>query len=620
MLGAFRSMLKGPGKWVFAGVTLVAFLLVGDFNLDNFRAADAVRVGDQGFSVQEVDRAFVRRLRVAQTQGGPAITREEAVEAGLLDATVQELATRAVINAEAERLGLTATAPMIQRSVRESGVFDDPVSGEFSAARLQQGLQANNVSPSEFQDEMRENIVRDQIVSAVSTPSRAPASLVEYLLLRAGERRAVRTAVLGIEAAPEPTDEALRAYYEENAGDYAVPERRTYRVLRLDASTLGEPEVDEAELEQLYASRQGQLGEPERRAFAQAIYPSAEAAQAARARVEAGESLAAVARADGASFTEQPAAARSAVLDEGVAEAVFAAEAPGLVGPVEGTFGTVLAEITEIVPGTRVTYEEAREGLLAEFREGLLRDRVFEAVETVEDTLDEGADLAEAAREAGAGALTTYGPVDADLFGPDGAVPDVPGAAHRTAFTLEEGEQSDAVPLEDGGYAYVLLDRIESARARPFEDVAAAVRTDYARRAAGDAVSAAVERFRASVEAGTTFEAAAALAGSDVQETVVAASAPDPSLPPALLRDLFDARPGAIVSVPVPGQDRALVAVVDEISFTENPAAAGLLNSYRDQLGQALTQELTNTYLDALLREAGVTRNEELLARQFRDG
>ena len=623
MLAAFRSMLKGPGKWVFAGVTLVAFLLVGDFNLDNFRAADAVRVGDQGYSVREVDRAFARRLRTAQQEGGRAITREEAVEGGLLDATVQELATRGAINAEAERLGLTATNEMIQRSLRESGVFDDPLTGEFSAARLQQGLQANNVSPSEFREEMRENIVRDQIIRALGTPSRAPEDLVGYLILRTGERRAIRTAVIGAGDAPEPTEEALRTYYAENQDAYAVPERRTYRVLRIDETTLGEPDIDEADLEQLYASRQGQMGEPERRAYAQAIYPDAASAEAARARVEAGASLAEVAAADGASLTRSDAVTRGAILDPAVGEAVFAAEAPGVVGPVEGTFGTVLAELIEIVPGTQVPYEEAREGLLAEFREEVMRERVFEAVEAIEDALDEGMDLEEAAREAGLDGLRSYGPVDADLFTDEGAISDVPGPAHRRAFVLEEGEQSDAVALDGsggGGYAYVVLDRIEPSRARPFEDVEAELRVDYARQATGDALAAAVDRFRASVEAGTSFEDAASLAGSAVQETVIAARAPDPSLPPAFLQDVFSARPGAIVSATAAGQDQALVAIIDEVSFAEDPAAAGLVAAYRDRLGQNVTQELVNTYLDALLREEGVTRNEELLNRQFRDG
>ena len=624
MLAAFRSMLKGPGKWVFAGVTLVAFLLVGDFNLDGFRAADAVRVGDRGYSVQEVDRAFVGRLREVQAQSGRAVTRAEAVEAGLLDATVRDLATRAAITTEGERLGLTATNGMIQRSLRESGVFDDPVTGEFSAARLQQGLQANGVSAAEFREDLRDDLVRQQIIAALDTPSRAPEDMVRYLVLRSAERRAVRTALLSAEAAPEPTEEALRAYLAENEDAYAIPERRVYRVLRIDESTLGAPELDEADLEQLYASRQGQLGEPERRAYVQALYPDAQSAAAARARIEAGETLEQVAAADGAPVTRSDAVPQAAVLDPALGEALFAAEAPGLVGPVEGTFGTVLAEVAEIVPGTRVTFEEARDDLAAELRAEVLRDRVFEAVETVEDTLDEGAGLEDAAREAGLGALRAYGPVDADLFTAEGGISDAPGAAHRTAFALGEGEQSDAVALDasegQGGYVYVLLDRIDPARPRAFEDVEAELRADYAREAARDALDAAISRFRASVEAGTSFEDAASLAGSAVQESVISARAPDPALPPDFLRDVFDARPGAVVSATPPGQDQALVAIVDEVSYEDDPSAAGLVAAFRDQLGQTVNQELVSTYLDALLREQGVTRNEELLAREFRDG
>ena len=620
MLAAFRNMLKGPGKWVFVVVTLAAFLLVGDFNFDRFGATDAVRIGERGYTVQDVDRAFVRRLRQVQAEAGQGVTRQEAIDQGLLDATINDLTVRAVFETEADRLGLTATDAMIQRALRESGVFDDPLTGEFSTARLQQALSQSQVSPSEFREEVRQDIVRDQIVRALATPERAPEDLIRKLLLRVGERRAVRTAVVTAEDAPAPDEDALRSYYAANAEDYRVPERRSFRLVRIDETTLGAPEVSEEDLRALYDSRQGTLGEPERRAYRQARFASTEDAEVARGLIAAGGDFAEVATNAGASVSASEPVTRESLLDEAVADALFAAEGEGLAGVVDGVFGPVLLEVTEVVPGTRVSFEDAREDLTADFRAEILRDEVFEAVETIENTLDEGATLEEAAAEAGLGAPQTIGPVAANRFTAEGEIADVPVEAIRAAFALEEGEESDAVPLPDGGYAYVILDRIDPSVTQPFEEVADAVRADYDVRAADDALAAAIDSFRASVEAGTSFEDAASLAGSDVQERTIAARAPDPSLPPQLLRDLFDARLGAIVAAPVPNENRALVAIIDEVSFAEDPAAESFVGPYRDQVGQQVSEELVNSYLEALRQEAGVTRNDALLSRQFDDG
>ncbi|WP_036767272.1 peptidylprolyl isomerase [Parvularcula oceani] len=621
MISSFRSLLEGPGKWVVVVLLVLAFAFFGVPQLDNFRSQDALRVGDEAYSAREVEAEFSRALRQVQAQNERAVTRSEAIEAGLLEQTIEGLVTRALIGEAADALGLVATDEMVQRYLRDQDAFANPQTGEFDAQVLQLILQQNQMTPAQFREEVREDIVRGQLVEAVGTNARAPRALVDYLLLRQNEEREVRLARLPAEAAPEADEAALQSFYAENAARYRSPETRSFRALIVSEEALMEGiDVPEDEVRALYDARAAYLGEPETRSYRQAVFPDAEAAEAARERIAAGGDFAAIARELGASVTVAEDRTEGGIVDDAVAEAVFSAEAPGLQGPVQGLVGPVLAEVTQITPGTQVSFEEAREDLAAELRAEEARTLLLDTVEAVEIARDSGATLEEAAEAAGLPAPESYGPVDRDLFTPEGAIEDVPGAVARTAFTLSEGDESEAVELDQPGYAFVALDRVTPAATRPFEAVEAEVRADYAEEAQRTALTRAVAGFEERLEAGESFEAAAEAAGAEVETRTVSAADGESGLPPAFLPELFSARLGTLVTEPQPQGNEALVAMVDEIRFGSDPRAAALATSYRGQLGQELSQELVQRYLQALQAEEGVRRNEAVIQQQFSDG
>ena len=614
MITWFRDLLAGPFKWVFLGLVVVAFAAFGDFDLSRFAAQDGLRVGDRAYTGAEIDREFTRRFSVQQRED-PSLTKTAAAQGGLLEQTLADLRVRALVEQEASRLGLTATDEMVQRYLRESGAFDD-ANGEFSPRLVQLGLQNNGITPSQFREDLRSDIVRTQLVTALGVPSRAPEDLVALLLLRAGENRSLRTAIVTAEDAPPPTDDQLRSFYAANAGDYTAPELRTYRALLIDEQAVADRvAVPDEEVRQAFEAARARLNEPERRTFRQALFADEAQAQAAADRVAGGEPLRVVAADLGATSTRSEDAAQRDILDEAVAAAVFAPEAPGVVGPVRGTFGTVVAEVEAITPGTDVAFEDVAEELRAERRAELVRSELFAAIEEVESAFDEGASLAEAAQAAGLPGPRTYGPVDANLFTPDGAVETAPGAVHRMAFTLAEGEESDAIPLDGGGYAFVILDEVRPAAARPFEAVADRVASDYAASEREAALTAATDAFRARVAAGEAFETVAAEIGSDVAEVTVSAQRPDPDVPTTRMRAIFDAPIGGVVAEAAPEGGQAIVAIVDDVTFEGQPGADALLGGYRDQVGGQVTGELLEAYIAALEAEYGVERDDAVIAQ-----
>lgn len=614
MITWFRDLLAGPFKWVFLGLVVVAFAAFGDFDLSRFTAQDALKVGERGYTGPEIDRVFTRRFSTLQQQD-PSLTKAGAASSGLLEQVVTELQVQALFSEEADRLGLTATDDMVQQYLRDSGAFNGP-DGEFSPRLVELVIQQNRITPTEFRDDLRAEIVRDQLVSALAVPSRAPASLTELLILRAGEQRSVLTATVNAAAAPDPTDDEIRSYYAANAEAYSAPEVRTYRALIVDAAAVEDRvDVTEADVRQYFEAERARLAEPERRTYRQALFPTAEAAQAAADRVSAGEPLRAVAEEVGASTTRAADATKADILDQAVAAAIFEKPEPGVVGPVEGTFGSVVAEVETITPGRDIAFEEVEDDLRERRRGEVVRQQLFAAVEEVEVAFDEGSSLAEAAAAAGLSAPRQFGPVDADLFTPEGAIEAVPGAVHRTAFSLSEGDESEAVTLDDGGYAFVVVDSVRPAETRPFETVADRVRTDFLADRASGALQAAMADFQAAVAGGQTFEEAAAAIGSDVGSATISARRPDPAIPQSMLLSVFEAEMGDVVAEAAPTGDTGVVAMVQSVSFEAIPNLDALIGDYRDQIGEQMTGELLNAYVAALEGEFGVERNDAVIAQ-----
>jgi len=137
------------------------------------------------------------------------------------------------------------------------------------------------------------------------------------------------------------------------------------------------------------------------------VYPTAEAAAAARAKLDAGTSF------------EDLVAERNLTLadidlgdvskaDLGAAgEAVFALEGPGVVGPMQSDLGPALFRMNAVLPAQETPFDEARTALASEMQTDAARRAIADKVEAVDDLLAGGASLEDVAKEQGLILATT---------------------------------------------------------------------------------------------------------------------------------------------------------------------------------------------------------------------
>ncbi|MEL6872262.1 MAG: peptidylprolyl isomerase, partial [Pseudomonadota bacterium] len=424
MLKIFRSALEGPLKWVFVALIIAAFGVFGVPSLDNFGNTSALTIEGRRISALDVQREVASQMRQIQAEN-PGISQEQAMAAGLGQQVVNVLTVRALIEAEADRLGVTAPDTVIRRYIEQLPDLQNPETGNFDPQRLGLVLQQLRLSTRGFGDLIGGELVRQQIVDALSSGGTVSNELTRYLLLRQFEERDIRFTTLTLDdAAAEPSEEDIAAYYEENIANYQSPEYRVYSVVTItEADVADEITVSEEDIRRLFDVRVGAVEASETRSVNQ-FRVSGDAVTEVEELLAQGQTFAAVAEAVGAQVSTLADQQQTDFIAEAFGEAVFAAESGAIIGPVDTPFGALFGEVVAINRAEGPVFEDEREALEAELRSEIAEDLLVDLVDRFEIARDEGASIAEAADQVGLIARTTQ-PADAELFTRFGSIANI---------------------------------------------------------------------------------------------------------------------------------------------------------------------------------------------------
>lgn len=627
MLRQIRGALKGVVSIFVVALLVLAFAAWGVPEIRQLSRSYAVRVGDEGFTALEVQKEFDRFLtnRRLATQG--EFDREQAIAAGAHEQIVQSMATRSALDQEAHRMGLVMPRATVTRFLQDSEQFKNPRTGKFDSEVLTGILREYNYGVREFEDRLQSDLLRNQLISALAAGSTAPKPLIDALVLRETEQRAISYVTVTDEVAgpaAAPTPEALRKFHKEQAAQFMAPEYRTFTAVVLKSADFAEGALSEADLRKLYEASRSKYETPERRTIHQLTFDEEAEAKAAAAALKSGRPFESLADEQGKSLAEATLvdADKDDILDPKVADAAFSASQAGaVVGPIKGVFGHTVAQVASITPAAIRSFEEVRAELEQSASAADAKKRLFETIDEIENARDTGAALAEAARQAGAAAIE-YGPVDSYSFGKGGEiVAGVPGEILKAAFKLEEGEESDATELADkSGYYFVSVTEITPAALIPFERVAAEVEAKWRAEEIRTRIAKMVDKIRAEVDKGKSLqEAAAPINRAPVSQTVTRRSAGE-LFSEALIEQIFAAAKGETVSGPAAAGDAQLVIRIDEVGFDVAKVSPEDVSLFARYVGQQIHQELADAYAAAVRDDAGVRLNEAQIDALFAEG
>ena len=628
MLQSVRGALKGVVAWFIIILLILAFALWGVPELQSFTRGAAIRVGDEGVPAQAVLNEFNRSMVNQRAQAEGSFTREDALAAGLPAQIVNSLSTRSVVEQEARKMGLAMPRSLVREFLSSDERFRNPNSGKFDTQVLTAILQNYQYTLREFEAEMRNTFLREQLIDSLDGGGYAPSGLVDALLLREIEKRDVSYLTMTEDMAgipEEPTPDKLRTFYEENPQSFTAPEYRTFTVITLRETDFREGlEAPEEDLRKIYEIQKERVyDKPERRTFYMLAFDTDTAAQAAASRLEQGTSFEEIALERGlpslerATFTELP---KEDLVDPSVRDAVFAEglEEGAVVGPVQSLVGWNVIQLAGVTAPETKTFEEVRDEIESQFLEQDTQKRLYDAIDAIEEARDTGADITAAAEAAGL-ETTTYGPVDNFSFAPGGAIIDgIPGEVIAEAFRLEEGEESEAEELsEKAGFFYVTVNEVTPPTLSEYETVEADVEARWRIDERSRRISRAVKQVRDALAAGATLEEAATPFNAEPVVDTIERGSNAGVFSDTLMTQIFSADKSDVVSGPAPTGDSQSIVVINDIDFNRVAIGPGQETAFKQFMGYQLDQELLDAYLQALRDDYQVRVDQEQIDALF---
>lgn len=482
---------------------------------------EVARVGDYRINTVEFDRALRERQdRIRQTSGGQvdsALFNTREFRSAVLESLINDRALALYIADNR----INVPAQQLQEMIAGEPSFQ--VDGKFSRERYEQLLAAQGMNAAMFEYGLAQDLRNDQVVQGIGRSAFAGRATVKGLVDIQLEERVVSELSFPrerYESGVTVSDEAIEAFYRENAQAFQRAPRLKADYLVLDAAAVGRAiNIDAGRVRDFYEGNASRYGTPEERRARHILIrvaPSASDEEVAAAEKRANELLAEV-RAKPASFAEvaardsqDPGSARAggdlgffgpgAMVPE-FEQAVFKASVGQVSDVVRTDFGFHIIEVTEIKPSALRPFAEVRDEIAEELRAQEVARRMPLLAEQFANAVYEQPDsLAPAAQALGLQVRRT------DWISRENA--EIAGYSNARLLdalfdpeTRASGENVEAVEVERGVMVAARVAEFEDARQLPLEEVrdtlVARLRADEAARIARERGEEALAALRA---------------------------------------------------------------------------------------------------------------------------
>lgn len=377
MLQAFRT----HKRWMmFIAMIFIipSFVVTGIYSYNRMSDSenDLATVGDTSITMMDFDNAKRQYLDNFRRQMGqsfkPNMLDTAEARASILAALISdraislEIASEYMNVGEADAINLVKQAPAFQRD------------GKFSTEAYQQFLNSMGKSDEQFVLELRRDLTRQMLLSAVSQTTQASNTVAQRIHDLLTEERTIRTFEIKPTAflkSVSVTDAEAQSYYDQNKSLFAVPESVDIEYVVLSPESYKNIKASEDDIKTFYEQNLQRFSTPEERRASHILIAVNNEKTDADAKKEADEIYKQL-QADPSKFAQL---AKSKSADPGSARqggdlgffhkgmmvpefdnAVFSGKKGDLVAPVKTQFGYHIIKIVDVKAAQAKPLKEVR--------------------------------------------------------------------------------------------------------------------------------------------------------------------------------------------------------------------------------------------------------------------
>jgi peptidyl-prolyl cis-trans isomerase D len=481
MLRGIRTASENWLGRIVMGV--VMFLLAGVFGLwgindifTGFGRSTLAKIGDTEIAIDRFQQTFRDRLNQFSKDLGKPITPQEAGMLGLDRQVLGEMIAQAAMDQQTRNMGLGVSDAVIAHRLTSDANLQT-LNGQFDRNKFEQVLRNMGTTEQRFIADMRQTMLRRQLLDALTGDLTAPTAWLEVINRFQNETRDVKYVVLGPAQAgdiPQPTEEQLSKYFDDRKIMFRAPEYRKVAIVVVTPAELAKwIEVSDDDVKAAYEQQRSRFITPEKRHIQQIVFPNMADAQAAADRIKSGTSFGAIATERGLKEqdTDLGTVAKTSIIDPAEAQAAFALKEGEVSAPVQGRFGALLVTVLRIEPEVTKPFAEVAGQLRNEIALERAKTQVQDLHDKIEDDRAGGATLEQAAEKLKLPVINAN--IDRSGRDPDGKpMANVPHASDvvNAAYTSDVGVDNDPIDA-DGGYVWYSIADIAKAHERTLAEV-----------------------------------------------------------------------------------------------------------------------------------------------------
>ena len=616
MLETLRNSTKG---WFAA---LMIFVLVGSFGMwgvtDMLNLTEQPRVAEVGgedITPERFQRDFSRFIGQMSRSTGSEMSTQQAKTEGLDRVALDRLVNKLAILQKSRAMGLSVSSGQIVEALRPiQGMVDSK--GKLNPDALIQLARTNDMSQGEFIDLITADLIRNQVLRSVAAGAALPSGLENALNRFRLERRIVQYVQIDQARAGEikdPSEAELRKYYNGLAdARYSTPELRSvvFVSARLE-DVASSVKVTEQEIVKAYEANLRIYETPEKRVLEQIKFKTEKGARDAKAKLDAGASFEAIAKAEGFGPADIKLGEVSKT-DTAIPAIAFELPLATISDPVKGAFGWVIIRAISATPGTSKSLDEVRDEIHKRIYDSRAKDALSDLTNKLEDTLGTGATLEEAAvthkLPIRSVAVTSEG---TDLSGT--LIEGLPGGDFlQQIFAADAGTDPELYQTEEGTYYEFRIDKISPRAKKPFDSIRTQALSDWR----DEHVSMRLKAFAAAlVKRGEKGERMSSIAASLGVPLVTSDPMPrygkSPTFSEKTVTTASNTKKGDFFSGTVALGQGLIVGQVTAILFQNEAADAPMRAAYTQQLLQSFVGDVVEQFENGVRQEIGASIDEK---------
>jgi len=624
MLELFRSGKTSIVTKILLGILVASFALWGvGSDILGGAGSTVAKIGKANVSVQDYADAFQRGYGDLQRQNPTQeMTRLDAIKQGYGQRWLERLVQQKALYTEAKNLGIRVTDEQLRAYITGLEAFKNDF-GTFDRYRVESMAQSQGLSLSEFEELIREDMVRQYLITSlvenVSVPSELQKTLVKFMK----EERSAE--ILSIPASSitdiaEATDEDYQDYYNRNANIYMAPEYRDISYITITADDFSNAiTISEEEMQAEFDVRNVASEKAESRDVEWLNLDDKTAADTVFSALESGKTFHEVIQENSDNSVEDAtimALVKNDAIEtygQAAADIIFSANEGGYTPPLETDFGWFIFKVNKS-HRTEIKFEDLRDEIRTALEKLKAEELIYELSGKIEDQLAEGASLPDLASNLGL-KLINIEAIDRNGITPKGIMsPDVPPYSEFLSKIYEAFIDEEPVleQAEDGAYYLYSINSITESKLRDFEEVKDSVMEGWkneARHQKSQEIATSIKTAMEAEEGISLKDQAASHTEAAFNEITLRRDDFSGKISPVLQQSIFDQDIGSLrISPAADGNGTVIIKVVGS-KIPEGPFPILEDENFTNQIKNDYQQTILSNYMRHLEVSLPITMN-----------